>query len=278
MEKEGVRRSENAEQSRGEPPRIIAHRGGVTEEYSENSRGALAAAIRRGYWMIETDLRESRDRVIVVHHDPTLSRIGRGDLAVASLDWAELTEAYSRAGSEPPMRFAELCDQAAGRIELMLDFKPGARSDDFLERVDGTLKRYGFSEQTMVIGTDEAKRYFLGALPCAITAEELRADAGEGTAEEAAEEAAEGAAEERRFLFEHGRDLDADTVAYAQRRGVRVVPSINKGHYRDLEGDSAAYDDVARMLAAGVADFQVDSRYVGAVRGAARFEHGATAS
>lgn len=139
--------------------RLIAHRGGVTEGHAENSPGALAQAIAEGYWMVETDLRESADREIVVHHDPTLSRIGRPDLAVGGARYSELEAAYARAGAEPPMRFAELCTRARGRIELILDFKPGPRSGDFLQRVEDQLAANGFGEQTMVIGTDRAKAH-----------------------------------------------------------------------------------------------------------------------
>jgi len=42
--------------------RLIAHRGGVVDAgRPENSPGAVQAAIHQGYWMIEVDIRQSRD-------------------------------------------------------------------------------------------------------------------------------------------------------------------------------------------------------------------------
>jgi glycerophosphoryl diester phosphodiesterase len=46
------------------PPGVkwIAHRGGVVDaRYSENSPALLEAAIQHGYWMIESDIRETKD-------------------------------------------------------------------------------------------------------------------------------------------------------------------------------------------------------------------------
>ena len=50
--------------------KIIAHRGGVVgEEFAENSPAEIEAAVERGYWMVELDIRESRDGRLVVYHD-----------------------------------------------------------------------------------------------------------------------------------------------------------------------------------------------------------------
>ncbi|GAB4107899.1 hypothetical protein GCM10028791_03460 [Echinicola sediminis] len=49
---------------------LIAHRGGVVnEDLAENSMGALNEAIRRGYDMVEIDVRLTKDSVFITHHD-----------------------------------------------------------------------------------------------------------------------------------------------------------------------------------------------------------------
>jgi hypothetical protein len=63
------------------------------------------------------------------------------------------------------------------------------------------------------------------------------------------------------LVFEHGRDLDADTVRYAQKLGVAVVPSINIFHYADTDHWKAAEADTKRMMNLGVEYFQIDSPY-----------------
>lgn len=49
-------------------PRLVAHRSG-SGNYPENSRSAVAAALREGYASIEVDLVLTRDRIPVVSHE-----------------------------------------------------------------------------------------------------------------------------------------------------------------------------------------------------------------
>jgi glycerophosphoryl diester phosphodiesterase len=71
--------------------RRIAHRGGVvSEQLAENSPSSLEEAIKRGFWMIEVDVRESKDGKLVVHHDPDFKRYYGVERNVADLSWAEI--------------------------------------------------------------------------------------------------------------------------------------------------------------------------------------------
>jgi glycerophosphoryl diester phosphodiesterase len=67
----------------------IAHRGNTIgphhPDFPENTLVAFEQAIAVGADMIETDVRMTRDRVLVIHHDPTVD--GK---AIAQLTWAEL--------------------------------------------------------------------------------------------------------------------------------------------------------------------------------------------
>ena len=52
---------------------LIAHRGGVVEDrFPDNSASAIQAAVERGYWGIEIDIRETKDGVLVMRHDADL--------------------------------------------------------------------------------------------------------------------------------------------------------------------------------------------------------------
>jgi glycerophosphoryl diester phosphodiesterase len=68
---------------------LIAHRGNTVgpkhADLPENTLVAFEQAIAVGADMIETDVRMTRDRVLVIHHDPTVE----GN-AIAELTWAEL--------------------------------------------------------------------------------------------------------------------------------------------------------------------------------------------
>ena len=64
----------------------IAHRG-AKREFPENTLSSFRRAFELGADAVELDVHSTRDGVIVVHHDPTLSKHGP---AIKDLTWAEL--------------------------------------------------------------------------------------------------------------------------------------------------------------------------------------------
>ena len=54
-------------------PFAISHRGGALEN-PENTLAAFEDTLSLGYKVIETDLRVTRDSILVIHHDETLQR------------------------------------------------------------------------------------------------------------------------------------------------------------------------------------------------------------
>ncbi|CAL8077660.1 unnamed protein product [Orchesella dallaii] len=67
----------------------ISHRGGSAEGY-ENTLKAFRNAVKKGTNMLELDVRMTRDRQVVVFHDPTLTRVAGRDLPVAEVDYDAL--------------------------------------------------------------------------------------------------------------------------------------------------------------------------------------------
>jgi len=86
-------------------PLIYAHRG-ASFEFPEMSREAYLAAIEQGADGFETDLRLTKDRVIVCWHDANLKRVADCDLVVADSTFAEILAAY------PVLSLVELLDLA----------------------------------------------------------------------------------------------------------------------------------------------------------------------
>ena len=70
-----------------------AHRGLWNEERPENSAAAFSAAVERGYG-IETDVRLTKDKVPVLFHDDTLTRMCGDDRRVIDCTYEELSELY----------------------------------------------------------------------------------------------------------------------------------------------------------------------------------------
>lgn len=86
-------------------PLIYAHRG-ASFDYPEMSREAYLAAVDQGADGFETDLRLTKDRVLVCWHDSDMKRMSNCDLVIADSTFAELNAAY------PILTFIELLEIA----------------------------------------------------------------------------------------------------------------------------------------------------------------------
>jgi glycerophosphoryl diester phosphodiesterase len=233
--------------------RLIAHRGGVVDEHhSENSPGAIEAAIERGYYMVEADLRRSRDGKVVVHHDETFRRFYGDDRKLGEMTWEEISQLRATPGNTRPMLFDELCKLSRGRMQLMLDTKPPQHPESFLASIEQSMRENGLLENALVIGTGQSRQYFLGKAKVGATAERIRQMQSEG--KDVAREM---------YVFEWGVTIQESDVGWAQENGVLVVPSINTFHYPRFGKDpiADAGKDIARLKKAGVEYYQIDSVY-----------------
>ncbi|VEG91553.1 glycerophosphodiester phosphodiesterase [Legionella spiritensis] len=72
--------------------KLIAHRGAHDKQRHviENTRQAFEQALVLGCWGIEFDVHATGDDVLVVNHDPTLSRLWGHDMAIRDMTFAEL--------------------------------------------------------------------------------------------------------------------------------------------------------------------------------------------
>ena len=70
-------------------PRIMAHRG-FTPVAPENSLPSFEAAGKRGFWAIETDIRRTKDGVLICCHNATTAARFDRDLTIADSPYAEL--------------------------------------------------------------------------------------------------------------------------------------------------------------------------------------------
>jgi|RhiMetdeSRZDD1v2_1073273.scaffolds.fasta_scaffold122319_2 glycerophosphoryl diester phosphodiesterase len=242
------------------PPSVkwIAHRGGVVDaRYSENSPASLEAAVQHGYWMIESDIRETKDGQVITQHDPDFQRFYGDPRTVSAMTLAEIRKLRANPGGTPPMTFRELSDACKGRLRIMLDVKEPEHGVAFYNEIERELRRAQLLESTYVIGLDSAKRHLHGKARVSVNSAQLKAavarkeDVGK-----------------LYFLFEWGKTLTREQVDFARAHGVPVVPSINTFHYgRDMDASIAAGGaDVKRLLEWGITEFQIDSVYEPAFR------------
>lgn len=104
--------------------RPIAHRGlhDAASGIVENSAGAFAAAMARGYG-IECDIRPARGGLPVVFHDLTLERLTDAEGLIAGLGAAQLQSLRYRIGGEPLLTYSDLLRQVDGRVPLLVEIK-----------------------------------------------------------------------------------------------------------------------------------------------------------
>jgi len=248
------------------PYQLIAHRGGVVEDkFPDNSAAALQAAVARGYRGLEIDIRETKDGVLVMQHDPDL-QLNFGDpRKIFESSWDELRSLRTKSGNQALWTFDEVVSAAhAAGLRLMLDSK-APHSADFPAKVEAVLAKHDMFANCYVIGTGDVM-------------DRLTGKARVGKKFRSLKPLIEGdpALKEKYFLFEEGRTLTPEMVQWAQARDILVVPSINTYHYYDaatMAGKSreeiapailaAARRHVEQFKALGVTEFQIDSEFDG---------------
>lgn len=236
-------------------PMVIAHRGVVTETITENSLESLDAAIERGYTHIEVDLRPTKDGHAVCLHDRSLNRTTGIE---KNLDDVTLEELRALVGKDKVPSFAEFCEHAAGRIQLMPDIKdsPSALIDAFAASIDATMTKHGLFDQALFIGRPDIGRRFMGKgrlawrAPLDKVRENERANNEPG---------------KYFFIFNHGADFDKADVDGFHELGLMVVVSINTFHYTTGDPMQGGIEHIREMIALGVDGLQIDSVYDHAV-------------
>lgn len=136
----------------------MAHRG-FSPSGLENSMAAFEAAVELGYRYVETDVRTTRDGVLLAFHDLTLGRVTGIEAAVRDLTYAQVRRARI-GGVEPIPRLEEVL-QRWRHLRVNIDVK-SARSA--LPLVD-LVERLGCHER-VCIGSfhDERRRAVVEAL------------------------------------------------------------------------------------------------------------------
>ncbi len=236
-------------------PMVIAHRGVVTETITENSLQSLDAAIERGYTHIEVDLRPTKDGHAVCLHDRSLKRTTGIEKNLDDVTLAELRELVSK---DKVPSFAEFCDHAAGRIQLMADIKDSPRDliAAFAASIDKTMTKHGLFDQALFIGRPDIGRRFFGKGRLAWRAPLERVQKSDRANDEPGK---------YYFIFNHGADFEKSDVDGFHELGLLVVVSINTFHYKTGDPIQGGLDHIREMISLGVDGLQIDSLYDHAV-------------
>jgi glycerophosphoryl diester phosphodiesterase len=144
------------------PPFVIAHRGDSAHR-PENTLASFASALELGAQLVEFDVRLTRDRHVVVLHDPTLDRTTNGHGAAAdmtleeirsfSAGYPELFGDRFRGERVPTLAetLAFLRDRSRAMIELKADSAPGDLLDGLEARTIEEIRKAGMERETVLI-------------------------------------------------------------------------------------------------------------------------------
>ena len=232
--------------------RLIAHRGGVVDATRhENSAESISAAIERGYWMIEVDVRRSRDGEPLLQHDGTFARYYGEPRRPEEMSWQEI-KALRTPERGKVIHFEQACEMCHGRMRMMLDLKGSDWPKDFYTRLWKTIESAGVPGPVYSLGGSRVKPLFEGRVMVSANRSDLRAYAGQGQN-----------VSREYFLFELGSELKEESVALCRQLQVKPVAAINTFRYTIAKRDEwiGPAEDVAKLKRLGVTDFQVDSRY-----------------
>lgn len=122
---------------------LLGHRGLTRRKVQENTLEAFAAALESGCQGIETDIRLTSDRQMILHHDRTLPN----KRSIAECDFRECTFAL---GFEPP-RLGEALDAFPGCV-WNLEIK----SPDVLTQIDALRREVEKIENIYVSSFDHS--------------------------------------------------------------------------------------------------------------------------
>lgn len=233
------------------PARLIAHRGGVVEGgRAENSAAAMQEAIRRSYWMVEIDLRPTRDGRLVLHHDNDLRKRFGDSRRVEDLT-LDQCRTLRGAGGDRLLTLEEACEMAAGKTRFMLDAKGEAWPSPAYELLSETLVKSAPLEPLWVLGGDAVKRRLERRSESSVSREGLQRllDNGEHI--------------HGLFLFELAGSMNEESLELARSVSIPAVAAVNAFRYAmaKVDEEKGAAADIARLRALGVTYFQIDSRY-----------------
>lgn len=231
---------------------LIAHRGGVIDSNStEDSRPPIEAAIKKGYDMIEVDLRLTKDSIFIIQHDPTFKRYYGVDKPVSSMTWNEIRKLRSSNGGSKVLKFEDVLKICNGKIQIMIDNKISGRDSVLFTKLVNLLKRYQLLNHAMMIGTEESTPFFTGKIRLSCTRKQLESNMEQP-----------GYSSGNYYLFDIPKNLSLSDIEWAKKNDILVVAVINGFRYFHSEDPTKeSRSDINKMISEGVKCFQIDSKF-----------------
>jgi glycerophosphoryl diester phosphodiesterase len=233
------------------PLKLIGHRGGVVDStYAENSLASLKEAYRRKYYMVEIDVRLTKDGQLITQHDPDFNKYFGVKEKVQALDWQQIKAMHNNKDGDVPLLLEEVFRYCKGKLQIMLDNKITGNDTLLFKKIEELLRRYELLDKAMIIGTEEIRRYFVNKTNVCFSRAAIETLLNDKNIDK-----------KKLLLFEHGNVLTKVDIDWANRNSIPVVPSINKFHYTDIPYMQGAERDIKNLQQWGVQFYQIDSEF-----------------
>lgn len=230
------------------PFRLIAHRGGVVDStIAENSMAALKGAAAAGYWMVEIDVRTTKDGELVTNHDANLKRYYGIDKKITDMNWDEINKLQSPSGAKV-LKLEEVFAFCSGKLQVMIDNKIKGNDTSLFNRMLALLKKYKLNAEAMMIGTDESTEFFTGKIKLSCTRKQLEENMQKPGYKPA-----------NYYLF--ASDITSNDVSWAKANNILAVGVVNAWAYKQKDVDTVAKQDAERLINTGATCFQIDSEF-----------------
>lgn len=126
-------------------PLIIAHRGAKSLSKHENTLESFQIAIDLNVEMVEFDIRQTKDKKLVIYHNPTIDC-----RRIRELTYRQLTTIANRKGLEIPL-LEDVLKLCHGKVHLDIEFKESGYEK---EVVDLVTTYYDYDEFIMISFSD----------------------------------------------------------------------------------------------------------------------------
>ncbi len=135
---------------------LMAHRGdGIN--HPENTLPAFQSAIESGVQWIELDVTQTKDGVLVVHHDEDLRRVTGQEKKIWEVTYEELKALPVEESMGPAYKnvriptLEEAMDLCRGKVKLNIEVKKnGHESPDFIDRIVALIGQKQMQGQCMI--------------------------------------------------------------------------------------------------------------------------------
>ena len=125
---------------------IISHRGSNISKYQKNTKQALLTAINLDFISgIEFDIRMTKDKKIIIIHDPIINLVSNGSGLVKKLKYKKLLK-YNFGTKENPSKICtleELLDNIKNNKKILIELKEESNNfKEFVDIVYNIIKKY----------------------------------------------------------------------------------------------------------------------------------------